>query len=227
MQGRDVEIAVAGGRRADADALVGEPHMHGVRVGGGMDRDRGDAELLGGAQDAQGDFAPVGDEDLVEHSPLLDDEERFAVFDRRAVLDIDRRDGAGAGRHDLVEGLHGLDEQNLVAGLDLRADLDEVSCLRARACDRRCRPSATRTAPGWRGRGLAAGARPRRGGGATTAAAARGGRSGHGPERRSTMRATRMRRSPFSTSISRQIRIGDQRSPIRARDRDRKGCLWP
>ncbi len=65
---RNVEIAVARGRRADADALVGEPHMHGVGVGGRMDRDRRDAELLGGAQDAQRDLAAVGDQDLVEHS---------------------------------------------------------------------------------------------------------------------------------------------------------------
>jgi hypothetical protein len=35
----DVEIAVARGRRADADALVGEAHMHGIGVGGGMRRD--------------------------------------------------------------------------------------------------------------------------------------------------------------------------------------------
>ena len=38
-QGGDVEIAVARGRRSDADAFVGEPHMHGVGVGGGMHGD--------------------------------------------------------------------------------------------------------------------------------------------------------------------------------------------
>ena len=43
--------------------------MHGVGVGGGMHGDGGDAELLGGAQDAQRDLAAVGDEDLVEHRP--------------------------------------------------------------------------------------------------------------------------------------------------------------
>ena len=66
-QRRDVEIAVLGRRRADADALVGEPHMHGVGVGGGMHRDGGDAEFLAGAQHAQGDLAAIGDQDLVEH----------------------------------------------------------------------------------------------------------------------------------------------------------------
>ena len=62
-----VEIAVARGGRADAHALVGELDVHRVLVGGRIDRDRGDAELLGGAQHAQGDFAAIGDQDLVEH----------------------------------------------------------------------------------------------------------------------------------------------------------------
>ena len=66
-QGRDIEVAVAGRGRADADALVGEAHMHGVGVGGRVHRHRGDAELFRGPQDAQGDLAPVGNEDLVEH----------------------------------------------------------------------------------------------------------------------------------------------------------------
>ena len=76
-QRRDVEVAVARGRRADADALVGEPHMHGVGVGGRMHRDRRDAELLAGAQHAQRDLAAVGDQDLVEH-------------DGRSLIDADR-----------------------------------------------------------------------------------------------------------------------------------------
>ena len=63
----NVEIAVARRRRADADAFVGEPHMHGVGIGGRMHRDGRDAELLAGAQDAQRDLAAIGDEDLLEH----------------------------------------------------------------------------------------------------------------------------------------------------------------
>jgi hypothetical protein len=69
QQRRHVEIAVAGRRRADADAFVGEPDMHGVGVGGGMHRDRQDAELLAGAQHPQRDLAAIGDEDFVEHAP--------------------------------------------------------------------------------------------------------------------------------------------------------------
>ena len=64
----DVEIAVARRRRADAHALVGEAHMHGVGVGGRMDDHRLDAELLGRAQHPQRDLAAIGDEDFLEHS---------------------------------------------------------------------------------------------------------------------------------------------------------------
>ncbi len=62
-----VEIAIFGGRRANADALVGKAHMHGVGIGGGMHRDGFDAQLLAGAQDPERDFAAVGDEDFIEH----------------------------------------------------------------------------------------------------------------------------------------------------------------
>ena len=66
-QRRNVEIAVLGRRRADADALVGEPHMHGVGVRRRMHRDRRDAELLAGAQHAQRDLSAIGDQDFIEH----------------------------------------------------------------------------------------------------------------------------------------------------------------
>ena len=64
----DVEIGVLRRRRPDADALVGEPHMHGVGVGGGMHRDGVDAELLARAQHAERDLAAIGYQDFVEHA---------------------------------------------------------------------------------------------------------------------------------------------------------------
>ena len=67
QNGRDVEIAVLGRRRADAHALVGEAHMHGVGVGGGMHRHGRDAEFLAGAQHPQRDLAAIGDQDFIEH----------------------------------------------------------------------------------------------------------------------------------------------------------------
>ena len=69
-QARDVQVALGRGRRADADTLVGEPHVHGVGIGRRVHGDGGDAELLAGALDAQRDLAPVGNEDFVEHAFL-------------------------------------------------------------------------------------------------------------------------------------------------------------
>ncbi len=66
-QRRDVEIAVLGGGRPDADALVGQAHMHGVFIRRRMHRDGGNAELLASPQHPQRDLSAVGDEDLVEH----------------------------------------------------------------------------------------------------------------------------------------------------------------
>ena len=140
-QRRDVEIAVARGRRSDADALVGEPHMHGVGVGGRMHRDGRDAELLAGAQHAQRDLAAIGYEDFFEHRNMrtklrlfptrshgcgasLDDHQRLAEFDRLGVLDQDLHHAAGARRRNLVHGLHRLDDQQGLAGAHLAADLD-------------------------------------------------------------------------------------------------------
>src|SRR6185312_17274465 len=64
---RDVEIALARRRRADADAFIGEPHMHGVVVGGRMYGDRADAHLPAGAVNAERDLAAIGDEHFLKH----------------------------------------------------------------------------------------------------------------------------------------------------------------
>ena len=46
--------------------FVGETDVRGVAVGVGVDGDRGDAQLAGRPQDAHGDLAPVGDEQLIK-----------------------------------------------------------------------------------------------------------------------------------------------------------------
>ncbi len=66
-QGRNVEIAFARGRRADADALIRELYVHRFGVGGGVDRDGRDAELLARAQHTQRNLAAVCNQDLIEH----------------------------------------------------------------------------------------------------------------------------------------------------------------
>ena len=68
---RHRQVALARRRRADADALVGHADVHGVRVGGRMDRHGLDAHLLAGAVDAQRDLAPVRDQHLLEHGARL------------------------------------------------------------------------------------------------------------------------------------------------------------
>ena len=62
----DVEIGFAGRRRADADRLVGEAHVHRLGVGGRMDRDRLDPHFVAGAVDAERDLAAIGDQDLLD-----------------------------------------------------------------------------------------------------------------------------------------------------------------
>ena len=61
------EIAFADGRSADMHRLVGHGDMQRAGVGVGMDGDGGDAHAPRGADDAAGDLAAVGDQDLVEH----------------------------------------------------------------------------------------------------------------------------------------------------------------
>src|SRR5438270_8973949 len=59
------------------------------------------------------------------HSPLLNDHERFAEFDRLAVFDENLRHRTRARRRDLVHRLHRFDDQERLPGRYLAADLDE------------------------------------------------------------------------------------------------------
>ena len=116
---RNVEIAVLRRRPADANALIGKPHMHCVGVGRGVHRDGGDAKLLAGTFDAKRDLSPVGDQDLVEHAgkrlALLDDGKRLGIFDGLTVVDEDGEHGAGIRSGDVVHGLHGFDDEDGLA----------------------------------------------------------------------------------------------------------------
>ena len=123
--GGNVEITVAGRRWSDAHAFVGQPDVHRIGVGGRMHSHRLDAELAAGAQHAKGNFAPIGDEDLVEHG-LLDRHERFAVFNRMSGIDEDVRDLARTRRMELVHRLHRFDDEECLAFLHHRTDFDEI-----------------------------------------------------------------------------------------------------
>ena len=64
--GRDIQVAVGAGSRADADGLIGKADMQRVFVGLGVDRDGADIHLLAGPDNAHGDFPAVGYQDFGE-----------------------------------------------------------------------------------------------------------------------------------------------------------------
>src|SRR5580658_5343919 len=65
--------------------------------------------------------------------PLLDDQQRLAIFDRLAVFDENLNHRAGARRRGLIHRLHRFDDEQRFAGLHLAADLDEGTRARCRA----------------------------------------------------------------------------------------------
>ena len=65
--GGDGEVALGRGRWADADRAVSQARVERVAVGGRIDGDSLDAELVERADHADGDLPAVGDEDSLEH----------------------------------------------------------------------------------------------------------------------------------------------------------------
>ena len=63
----DVEVALGTLGRADADGLIRKADVKAFRIRGGVHGHRLDAHLLARADDPQGDFATVGDQDFLEH----------------------------------------------------------------------------------------------------------------------------------------------------------------
>ena len=64
---RNVEVAVATGRPADADVVVGKADVQRLPVRFGVHRDRLDAQLFARADHPQGNFPAVGDQHFLEH----------------------------------------------------------------------------------------------------------------------------------------------------------------
>ena len=52
---------------SDANSFVRHPHMHGIRISGGVDGNRFHAKFAAGADDAQRNLASVRDENFIEH----------------------------------------------------------------------------------------------------------------------------------------------------------------
>ncbi len=56
----DIQIAFAAACRPDANRLIRKSNMEGITVRFGIDRNRGYAQLIAGADDPQGDFPAIG-----------------------------------------------------------------------------------------------------------------------------------------------------------------------
>jgi hypothetical protein len=57
----NIEVAFAAARRTDAHGLVREAHVQRIAVRFGVNRHRGNPQLLAGADDPQRDFPAIGD----------------------------------------------------------------------------------------------------------------------------------------------------------------------
>ncbi len=124
-QGGDVQVGLRAGRRADADAFICEPYMHGVDVSSGVCCDSRDAQFAAGALDAQRNLAPVGDQNFCDHDRLLDDDQGGAELNGLLVFHQDPLDRTGTGGRDLVHRFHRLDDDDRLAFADLIADFHE------------------------------------------------------------------------------------------------------
>ena len=62
------QIALRGGGGADMHCLVGAAHVERLGIGIRIDCDGGDPHLTRGADDAAGDFAAIGDKELLDHA---------------------------------------------------------------------------------------------------------------------------------------------------------------
>jgi hypothetical protein len=72
-------------RGPDTDGFVGEAHVEGISIGFTVNRDRADAQLFAGTDDAQGDFPTIRNQDLLEHAVSKVSSRNFAR-DRKGAL---------------------------------------------------------------------------------------------------------------------------------------------
>ena len=65
--GGNVEVAVGGARRANADGFVGEAHVQRVAIGFAIDGDGTNSEFTARVEHAQSNFTAIGNQDLTKH----------------------------------------------------------------------------------------------------------------------------------------------------------------
>jgi len=120
-------------RWTDTHILVSKQHVQCMRVGLRVHGDGSDAQIFAGANDAQGDLAPVGDQDLLEQdrtSDRADAEQSLTVFHGATTVDIGFYHFAIYVGLDLVHDFHGLDNTDGLPHLDPISDVDERFRLR-------------------------------------------------------------------------------------------------
>ena len=86
----NTQVALAAGSFADTNGLVGQLHVHRICVNLGIDRYGADVQLLAGANDADGDFAPVRYQNLLKHLAI----ECYKTAQPRRLTSPLTRDGA-------------------------------------------------------------------------------------------------------------------------------------
>ena len=129
----DLQVRFLAGCWADADRFVSELDVHRVHVRLGINGDGFDIKFAAGADDAEGNFTAIGDEDALEHgvvseevnpcaltreANLFDAEKDVAVLDGCAIFGDDGADGTGFFRFDFIHHLHGLDDAESLADGD-------------------------------------------------------------------------------------------------------------
>ena len=63
----DLQITFRARRRADADRFIRQLHVQRIDIRFGINRERADAEFLARANDAQRNFAAIGDQNFLKH----------------------------------------------------------------------------------------------------------------------------------------------------------------
>src|SRR6476620_7297010 len=116
----DFEVAFGTGRRPDANGFIRQLDVETFQVGLGIDGDGLNPEFFARSDDPEGDFAPIRDEDFLEHYltidrifgrlrapvPLFDPKENLPKLDRLSVFRTYLRNDAGNLGFDLIHHLH-------------------------------------------------------------------------------------------------------------------------
>lgn len=108
--------------------------MEAVDVGLRVNGNRLDAQFLTGADNTEGDFATIGDQDFFKHGGvaggLLEAEECLTELNGLAIFGADFRDNARDLGFDLIHDLHRFDDANNGVRRDLLADREECRRIR-------------------------------------------------------------------------------------------------